>query len=49
MMDCRLVQKHLSAFVDAELEPSPMLEVEEHLVRCEACASTYDFICALKN
>jgi anti-sigma factor (TIGR02949 family) len=49
MMDCRLVQKHLSAFVDAELEPTPMLEVEEHLVSCEACASTHDFMQALKR
>ncbi len=48
-MDCRLVQKHLSAYVDAELEPSPMLEVEEHLHVCASCADEQAFMLALKS
>jgi hypothetical protein len=48
-MDCRLVQKHLSAYVDGELEPSPMLEVEQHLGGCNACASQQLFFGAVKQ
>jgi hypothetical protein len=48
-MDCKLVEKHLSAFVDAELEPSPMLEVEQHLLTCAACAEDHAFLRALKG
>ena len=36
-MDCRVIQKHLSAYVDGELEPSRMLEVEQHLGMCGEC------------
>ena len=48
-MDCRVVQKHLSAYVDGELEPSPMLEVEQHLGVCEECAAQQLFLGALKH
>jgi anti-sigma factor RsiW len=48
-MDCRLVRKHLSAYVDGELEPSPMLEVEEHLGDCSGCADEQHFLGALKS
>jgi anti-sigma factor RsiW len=47
-MDCRLVRKHLSAYGDGELEPSPMLEVEEHLHGCSGCADEQHFMGALK-
>jgi anti-sigma factor RsiW len=48
-MDCRLVQKHLSAHVDGELDPSRMLEVEQHIGSCAACASEQSFLSALKR
>jgi anti-sigma factor (TIGR02949 family) len=48
-MDCRLAQKHLSAYVDGELEPSPMLEVEQHLGGCNECASQQLFFGAVKQ
>jgi anti-sigma factor RsiW len=48
-MDCRLVQRHLSAYVDGELEPTAMLEVEEHLTGCNPCASEWRFLGSLKH
>lgn len=48
-MDCRVVQRHLSAYVDGELEPSPMLELEEHLAACVECKVEADFLQALKR
>jgi hypothetical protein len=48
-MDCRLVRKHLSAYVDGELEPSPMLEVEHHLGSCADCFSEQLVLGALKH
>jgi anti-sigma factor (TIGR02949 family) len=48
-MDCRLVRKHLCAYVDGELEPSPMLEVEQHLGGCDECASQQLFFGAVKH
>jgi anti-sigma factor RsiW len=48
-MDCRLVRKHLSAYVDGELEPSPMLEVEHHLVNCADCCNEQVVLNALKH
>ncbi len=36
-MDCRLVQSHLDAYVDGELEPSPVIEFERHLDQCSEC------------
>jgi anti-sigma factor RsiW len=39
----------MSAYVDGELEPSPMLEVEEHLVTCAGCADEHHFLGALKS
>jgi anti-sigma factor (TIGR02949 family) len=48
-MDCRSAQRHLSAYADGELEPSPMLELEEHLVACADCAATHAVSAALKR
>lgn len=47
-MDCRLVQRHLSAYVDGELEPTAMLELEEHLTGCVPCAVQWRFFRSLK-
>jgi len=48
-MECRATQKHLSAYVDGELEPSPMLDVEEHLSGCPVCAEERAVVAALKH
>jgi anti-sigma factor RsiW len=36
-MDCKLVRTHLDAYVDAELEPTPVIEFERHLEGCSFC------------
>jgi hypothetical protein len=49
MMDCRVVVKHLSAYVDGELEPSRMLEVEQHLGVCDDCELARSCLGALRR
>ena len=36
-MSCRLVRRHLSAFVDGELDPATQIEFERHLDACPGC------------
>lgn len=36
-MNCTQVQNHLSAWVDQQLEPSVVTELEQHLSKCAAC------------
>jgi anti-sigma factor RsiW len=36
-MDCKLVRAHLDAYVDGELEPTPVIEFEQHLDGCADC------------
>lgn len=36
-MDCKVVRAHLDAYVDAELEPTPVIEFERHLDACCDC------------
>ena len=48
-MDCRVIQKHLSAYVDGELEPSRMLEVEQHLGTCGDCQVDRTGLVAIKR
>ncbi len=38
-MNCKENRKYLDAYVDGELEPSRMLEVESHLEACDSCQS----------
>lgn len=38
-MKCKENQKYLDAYVDGELEPSRMIEVEAHLESCDGCQS----------
>jgi hypothetical protein len=47
-MDCRIAQRHLSAYADGELEPSPMLELEAHLTACDDCSTEHAVLGALK-
>jgi anti-sigma factor RsiW len=48
-MDCRVVQNHLSAYVDGELPPSATLELEGHLTHCAPCALQWRFLGAVKS
>jgi len=48
-MDCRVVQKHLSAYVDGELPPSATLELEGHLSLCAPCALQWRFMGSVKS
>lgn len=48
-MECCVVQKHLSAYVDGELEPSRMLEVEQHLGACSDCEIDRGGLVAIKR
>lgn len=36
-MSCRLVRRHLGAFVDGELDPASQIEFERHLEACSVC------------
>lgn len=36
-MDCKLVRAHVDAYVDEEIEPSPLIEFEQHLDGCGDC------------
>jgi anti-sigma factor RsiW len=36
-MDCKFVRQHLDAYVDAELEPTPVIDFERHLDVCSGC------------
>jgi anti-sigma factor RsiW len=38
-MDCKLVRAHLDAYLDGELEPTPVIEFEQHLDACAECRS----------
>lgn len=48
-MDCRVVQNHLSAYVDGELPPGSTLELEGHLTHCAPCALQWRFQGAVKS
>lgn len=36
-MSCKLVRRHLGAFVDTELDPATQIEFERHLEACPGC------------
>lgn len=36
-MSCKLVRRHLGAFVDCELDPATQIEFERHLEACPGC------------
>jgi anti-sigma factor RsiW len=42
-MNCKDVQRCVHAFVDEELEPKHIVELETHISNCEACQSVVDF------
>jgi anti-sigma factor (TIGR02949 family) len=42
-MSCRLVRRHLGAFVDGELDPTSLIEFERHLAVCAGCQQELAF------
>lgn len=48
-MACEALRPHLDAFVDDELEASPRVELERHLIVCEACRREATLTRALKQ
>ncbi|MDD9944996.1 MAG: zf-HC2 domain-containing protein [Myxococcales bacterium] len=48
-MDCELAQRHLDAYVDGELSPTAVLELEAHVDGCEACGAHVEFANRLKR
>ena len=41
MLDCRETFRKLDAYVDRELQPDELMQVEEHLARCADCAGEF--------
>ncbi|MBN2804641.1 MAG: zf-HC2 domain-containing protein [Deltaproteobacteria bacterium] len=48
-MNCSACLKFMDAYIDGELQPSMMLEVDEHLTQCSDCSSLYKFKNILKD
>ena len=48
-MDCKLVRDHLDAYVDGEIDPSPMLEFEQHLDACSGCRNEVTLMRAVQR
>ena len=42
-MSCKLVRRHLGAFVDGELDPATQIEFERHLEACSGCQENLAF------
>jgi len=48
-MSCRLVRRHLGAFVDGELDPASQIEFERHLEACPGCQENLAFERSLRQ
>lgn len=42
-MSCRDVQRCVHAFIDAELDPKQIVEIESHVAQCEECRRLVEF------
>ena len=42
-MSCKLVRRHLGAFVDGELDPASQIEFERHIEACPGCQESLAF------
>ena len=42
-MSCKLVRRHLGAFVDGELDPATQIDFERHLEACSVCQEHHAF------
>ena len=48
-MSCKLVRRHLGAFVDGELDPATQIEFERHLETCPGCQEHLAFESSLRQ
>jgi len=48
-MSCKLVRRHLGAFVDGELDPATQVEFERHLEVCPGCQEHHAFEGSLRE
>jgi anti-sigma factor (TIGR02949 family) len=48
-MSCKLVRRHLGAFVDGELDPATQIEFERHLEACSGCQEHLAFEGSLRQ
>ncbi len=48
-MSCKLVRRHLGAFVDGELDPATQIEFERHLEACPGCQEHLAFESSLRR
>jgi anti-sigma factor (TIGR02949 family) len=48
-MSCKLVRRHLGAFVDRELDPATQIEFERHLEACPGCQEHLAFEGSLRE
>jgi anti-sigma factor (TIGR02949 family) len=48
-MSCKLVRRHLDAFVDGELDPATQIEFERHLEACPGCQEHLAFEASLRQ
>ncbi|MBN1655821.1 MAG: zf-HC2 domain-containing protein [Deltaproteobacteria bacterium] len=48
-MNCQLVRRHLDAYLDEELDATPLVEFERHLNKCAECRDQARFSQAVKT
>src|SRR4051812_48122222 len=48
-MNCRETKALANAYVDRELDPGPISEIEQHLNGCKACSQAYENIRTLSS
>lgn len=41
-LDCKRVWEHISEYIDHQLEPAVLTDVENHLENCEVCSAVLD-------
>jgi predicted anti-sigma-YlaC factor YlaD len=41
-LDCKDVWEYISEYIDQQLEPSVLADVENHLENCEVCSAVLD-------
>ena len=49
MLDCEAVMRQLWDYLDAELTPQGMIQIQAHLTKCERCYPQYTFERAFLN
>lgn len=42
VIDCKHVWSHISGYLDDDLSPETLLQVQEHLDHCEICSAILD-------